>query len=115
MQLSKIGSVNTYIRCLKQLHEWKFLDYQPSFNSVVGSRVTLFIFDNAESNAEPVYTLYNNINNTNINKRVNGTLAPTFFEVEIYFKKKKENKKPSSTKKKIKKPIIFYGYNTGTR
>ena len=36
-------------------------------------------------------------------------------EVEIYFKKKKENKKPSSTKKKIKKPIIFYGYNTGTR
>jgi hypothetical protein len=36
-------------------------------------------------------------------------------EVEIYLKKKKENKKPSSTKKKIRKPIIYYGYNTGTR
>ena len=36
-------------------------------------------------------------------------------EVETHLKKKKEIKKPPSTKKKIRKPIIYYGYNTGTR
>ena len=36
-------------------------------------------------------------------------------EVENHLKKKKEIKKPSSTKKKIRKPIIYYVYNTGTR
>ena len=35
-------------------------------------------------------------------------------EVDTHLKKKKK-KKPSSTKKKIRKPIIYYGYNTGTR
>jgi heme oxygenase len=35
-------------------------------------------------------------------------------EVENHFKKKKLKKKVSQPKK-VKKPIIYYGYNTGTR
>lgn len=45
LRMSKIGSVNTYSRCLKQLHQWKYIDYQPSHNPLKGSRVNMFIFD----------------------------------------------------------------------
>jgi hypothetical protein len=45
MKLSKIGSTNTYTKCLKDLHKWGYLDYQPSFNPFKGSTVNLFTFD----------------------------------------------------------------------
>jgi hypothetical protein len=47
MQISKIGSVNTYLRCLKQLHQWGYLKYEPSYNPLRGSKVYLYRFDNA--------------------------------------------------------------------
>ncbi len=45
MKASKIGSISTYIRVLKDLHTWKYIEYQPSYNPHRGSLVNLYIFD----------------------------------------------------------------------
>lgn len=45
MSISKIGSVNTYLRCLKELHAWDYIRYEPSFNPQRGSKVHLYRFD----------------------------------------------------------------------
>lgn len=45
MRLSKIGSVNTYTKALKQLSEWEYLVYEPSNNRWVGSRIYMYRFD----------------------------------------------------------------------
>jgi hypothetical protein len=47
MQVSKIGSVNTYIKCIKELEQFGFIQYKPSYNAQIGSSVYLFTFDNA--------------------------------------------------------------------
>jgi len=47
MRASKIGSVNTYIRCLKELDTWKYIQYIPSYDPQKGSQVHLYNFDNA--------------------------------------------------------------------
>jgi hypothetical protein len=46
MNASKIGSVNTYTKCLKELDSFGYIKYLPSFNPNKGSMVNLFIFDN---------------------------------------------------------------------
>jgi hypothetical protein len=51
MRISKIGSTNTYLKALKELHELKYIEYLPSFNRYVGSKVTMFIFDNGSDTA----------------------------------------------------------------
>jgi hypothetical protein len=45
MKLSKVGSVNTYIKCLKDLDNKKYIKYTPSHNPLKGSIVNLFTFD----------------------------------------------------------------------
>ncbi|MEQ8472566.1 MAG: hypothetical protein RIC35_15350 [Marinoscillum sp.] len=45
MQLSKIGSANTYSKCMKDLHNWNYIHYQPSHNPLRGSTVNMFSFD----------------------------------------------------------------------
>jgi hypothetical protein len=45
MKHSKIGSVNTYLKCLKELDTWGYIKYVPSRNPQKGSEVYLFIFD----------------------------------------------------------------------
>ncbi|AEA44956.1 hypothetical protein [Fluviicola taffensis] len=45
MKASKIGSVNTYLKCLKELDKFGYLKYEPSRNPQKGSLVYLFIFD----------------------------------------------------------------------
>jgi hypothetical protein len=64
MKMSKIGSVNTYIRCLKELHSWNYIRYEPSYNRQKGSLVYLYTFDNGTDNASemPVIPSINNIN-----------------------------------------------------
>ncbi len=47
MRASKIGSVNTYIRCLKELDAWQYIQYIPSYDPQKGSQVHLYNFDNA--------------------------------------------------------------------
>src|SRR5690554_4341055 len=45
MQFSKIGSTNTYSKCLKQLSEWKYINYIPSKSRFKSSKVHMCRFD----------------------------------------------------------------------
>jgi len=56
MQLSRIGSVNTYARCIKQLQEWGYIRYVPTSNMYVGSHVTCISFDTASDTARNTAT-----------------------------------------------------------
>ena len=51
MQLSRIGSVNTYARCMKELEQWGYIRYAPSSNIHAGSRVSCIRFDTASDTA----------------------------------------------------------------
>ena len=44
MRISKISSFTTYHRCLKALHDYGYIKYEPSFNPYKGSHVYLFDF-----------------------------------------------------------------------
>lgn len=45
MRLSKIGNQNTYTKVLKQLHDYGYIIYEPSFNPLKGSLVTIIRCD----------------------------------------------------------------------
>ncbi len=40
MRLSAIRSFNTYHKCLRQLVEQGWIDYRPSYNTVIASQVS---------------------------------------------------------------------------
>lgn len=44
MRISKISSKATYHKCLRNLHNLGYLDYQPSYNPFRGSQVIMFNF-----------------------------------------------------------------------
>ena len=45
MMLSKIGNANTYTKCLKDLNDYGYIIYKPSFNPLIGSKITIIRFD----------------------------------------------------------------------
>ena len=45
MQLARIGSANTYARCMKELANWGYIIYFPSSNLHSGSKVACIRFD----------------------------------------------------------------------
>lgn len=45
MYLSKIGSANTYSKCLKELHAWGYIKYVPSHSYHIGSKIYMYNFD----------------------------------------------------------------------
>lgn len=45
MSMAKIGSKATYHRCLKRLHDWKYIHYMPSHNPYKGSQIKMLKFD----------------------------------------------------------------------
>jgi len=45
MRLSKIAALGTYHKCIKQLQEFGYIVYEPSFNPYKGSLVHLYNFD----------------------------------------------------------------------
>lgn len=51
MRISKISSKATYHKCMKNLHQSGYIDYQPSYNPFRGSHVVLFNFSD---NLKPV-------------------------------------------------------------
>jgi hypothetical protein len=54
MRASKIGSANTYTKCLKELDSWQYLKYVPSFNSHKGSKIYLYIFNKPTDNGTDI-------------------------------------------------------------
>lgn len=51
MHLSKIGSANTYTKCIKDLHHWQYIEYMPSRNPMKGSKINMYTFDNSSDNS----------------------------------------------------------------
>ncbi|MDX9914138.1 MAG: hypothetical protein RBS77_06180 [Candidatus Moranbacteria bacterium] len=47
MELAHIGSVGTYLRCIRQLHDWGYIEYAPSFHPGTGTKVSCTKFDKA--------------------------------------------------------------------
>lgn len=47
MRLSRIGSVNTYAKCIKELGEWGYIEYVPFANMHSGSMISCIRFDTA--------------------------------------------------------------------
>lgn len=78
MQLSRIGSKNTYAKCMKQLHQWGYIQYSARGNLHTGWKVSCTGFDTGSGTGGGTGTgtgdgtgsgtLYKNINNTNITK-----------------------------------------------
>ena len=107
MRLSRIGSVNTYTRCLKELHAWKYLEYLPSRNPHRGSQVIMYRFDQSsdksgdhstDKSSEIVVRPYINYINSNKTEETGGAVvAPSLDEVLKFFEKmgwpEKEGKK----------------------
>ncbi|MEX1190887.1 MAG: transcriptional regulator, partial [Brumimicrobium sp.] len=50
MDKSKIGSANTYTKCIKQLDEWGYIKYLPSTNKYKASKVHMYRFDKGSDN-----------------------------------------------------------------
>ncbi len=82
MRTSKVGSANTYTRCLRELNDWGYIDYQPSHNPSRGSLVNLYRFDTSGDNSTdnscdigndttPVIEVRPSINNINKKKHIN--------------------------------------------
>ena len=68
MRYAKLGSVNTYTKCLKELHAFNYLNYVPSKNPYVGSLINMYRFDNSSSNSSDHSTCLktdNSCDNTN--------------------------------------------------
>lgn len=63
MQFSKIGSKTTYHRCIKELHHWKYLLYEPSHNPFHGSKIKMFNFGTSDGQA--LYPYLTNIGTSN--------------------------------------------------
>jgi len=56
MEMSRLGSVNTYARCMKELSQWGYIQYIPSSNIHAGSRVSCTRFDTASDIASDTGT-----------------------------------------------------------
>lgn len=69
MRSSKIGSVNTYIRCIKELDKWQYIKYVPSYNPQKGSQVYLYNFNNSNNNGSDIST---DKSNNKTAKKANG-------------------------------------------
>lgn len=79
MRVSKIASKATYHKCIKELNEFGYLEYKPSYNPFKGSLVYLFNFEasrkqagarnDAETGTGTEQAQEPYINTTNINKQ----------------------------------------------
>src|ERR1700752_3366919 len=56
MRASKIGSANTYTKCLKELDGWGYIKYYPSYNPHKGSQVYMYTFNKTTNNAIDIST-----------------------------------------------------------
>jgi len=96
MRLAKLGSKNTYHKCIKELDSWKYLKYLPSHNPFKGSQVIMLKFDTSCEQA--VYKnettnkqlLGSNINHQQTDKNtIKRGAPPSEKEVMAFFEKKK--------------------------
>lgn len=122
MRLSKIYSNATYHKCIRELHEYSYLQYLPSYNPFKGSLIYLFIF---ETSAEQVMNrkhtkkqksskeaLVPYINNTNIinNKTDTNESIPIITNSKNKQDKETAGRAPNSKEMLIPLPEEVYEY-----
>ena len=66
MRLSKISALGTYHKCIKQLQDFGYIEYLPSFNPYKGSLVNLHNFENSD---------VQNLNKKNVKKQTSDKRA----------------------------------------
>ncbi len=81
MKVSKISSKATYHKCMKELNEWQYLKYKPSYNPFKGSLVFLYNLQagNEESQKYKQISLFN-FQPSNKNEEDNHTKSETSTE-----------------------------------
>lgn len=96
MMLSKIGSANTYTRCIRELDEWGFIGYMPSSSKFKSSKVHMYRFDNGDDNSSGKSTAKGNDNANEQHMRpfINNTKT-----------KKKPNKPEKTSKGELHSPV----------
>ena len=52
MREARIGSLKTYTNRIYELHLWDYLRYEPTFNSMKGTKVYMYRFDKADDKAD---------------------------------------------------------------
>jgi hypothetical protein len=80
MKVSKIKSLATYHKCIRELHQAGFIIYSPSYNAYRGSLIEMTDFD---SEAIVESTLVQD--QKAFSGKENHFTAPMFNEVELYF------------------------------
>ena len=114
MFLSKIGSANTYTKCLKELHAWGYIKYVPSHSYHIGSKIYMYNFDTikkttpnktnnhgtnisdtkttSKTNAQDlrpyknsIKTVINNTNDLNGKEEIKISSKPTLEDLKEYF------------------------------
>lgn len=112
MKISKIGSRVTYHKCIKDLHNWSYLEYCPSHNPLKGSKVYMFNFETTPKQAVrqqaeqvPEQLVGPSINNTKSKNNVKQNkqeaeeknksrfVSPSLDEVKEFFENKMEGEK----------------------
>jgi len=101
MKISKISAKGTYHKCMKELHDYGYIRYNPSYNPFRGSLVHLVNFEDGKSRPTRRQLMNQkrsgfeqavtpSINSPNITNNINERAEiPTLPEVENFFKEKK--------------------------
>lgn len=80
MKLSKIRSIATYHKCIRELYRAGFIRYSPSYNSYKGSLIEIIDFDSEKVSEKKISQNQNFLLQDKIR-----FLVPVFSEVELYF------------------------------
>lgn len=91
MKLSKISSFGTYHKCIKDLQEFGYIQYIPSFNPYKGSMVNLFNFDRVEHTNSESFHINNktgniqalNLNHIKIDTSFRQALEPSINNINL--------------------------------
>ena len=121
MQASKIGSANTYTKCLKELDKWGYIKYHPSYNPVKGSLIYLYNFNKGSDNGTdkgsdnstdkaPVMVLIPSINSINKLNNTNNLIVDEQKKsqsLKMISKEKLSEEKSSTERSRSIQPFII--------
>lgn len=107
MRLCRIGSVNTYAKCIKELDKWGYIEYSPSANMHSGSMISCIRFDISRETSTD--TASNTSSDTasdtlliNITNNKKGSKQKTFSKRNL---KTSKNRLHASTDKDYSEPL----------
>ena len=130
MFLSKIGSANTYTKCLKELDKWGYIKYTPSHSYHVGSKIYMYTFNTTKkttttkttnnatdisankttdkTTAQDVRPYINSLNNTNKTNKLNSvnTSSTTLKNKKLINSKKDDENKEKKVAQKKERPTL---------